>query len=139
MSDRILIAAAESTSLPEQLPTGIRLLIDSADEILVLSPRLPSRLEWLASDTDKARQEADQRLGRVMGQLEDLGADVEGGMLGADDPMLAFEDAIARFNPTHIMIGLRAEDRAGWQESKLLDSLWEKVEIPITIFEMPEA
>ena len=139
MSDRILIAAAESTSLPEQLPTGIRLLIDSADEILVLSPRLPSRLEWLASDTDKARQEADQRLGRVMGQLEDLGADVEGGMLGADDPMLAFEDAIARFNPTHIMIGLRAEDRADWQESKLLDSLWEKVEIPITIFEMPEA
>jgi hypothetical protein len=136
VSNRLLIASGEAAVSPEKLPNGVRLLIDAADEILVLSPRLPSRLEWLASDTDKAKQEADKRLQRVLGQLEDIGADVEATSLGADDPVLAFQDSIARFSPDHILIGLRNEDRAGWQENKLLQDLWDQISVPLTIFEL---
>ena len=37
--------------------------------VLVMTPRLVSRLQWLASDTDRARYEADERLSTVLGQI----------------------------------------------------------------------
>lgn len=137
MSKRLLIAIGDALLEPDQLPPGIRELIDGADEILVISPRLPTRLEWLVSDTDKARQEADERLRRALGQLQETEADVEGA-IGADDPILAFEDAVARFSPAHVLIALRSEDRAGWQESKLDDQLRERINVPITMFDLPD-
>jgi hypothetical protein len=137
VSNRLLIAAGETASSPDQLPPNVRLLIDAADEILVISPTLPGRLQWLSSDTDKAKQEADERLRAVLGQLAEIGSDAEG-TIGADDPILAFEDAVARFSPTHIMIGLRSDDRAGWQERGLVEGLWERIRIPITIFDLPD-
>jgi hypothetical protein len=133
---RLLIAVGETAADVENLPDGVRALIDSADQVLVLSPRLPSRLEWLASATDKAKEEADDRLREVLGQLEELGTEA-GGENGADDPLLAFEDAAARFEPSHILVGLRDEDRAGWQERGLLSGLFDRFHIPITIFELP--
>ena len=43
MAKRLLIAAGESVSAPEELPFGVRELIDVAEEILVVTPALPSR------------------------------------------------------------------------------------------------
>ena len=62
MPNRLLIAAGESASGAGQLPFGITALIDAADEILVVTPTLPSRFEWLTSATDRAKEQADQRL-----------------------------------------------------------------------------
>lgn len=138
MSDRLLLAVADTADSPPQLPSSVRMLIEGADEILVLSPTLPNRLEWLTSDTDKAKEEADERLRKVLGTLATVEADVEG-TIGADDPLQAFDDAIARFEPTHIAIGVRNENRADWQEQGLIDSLWERVRVPITIFEPADA
>ena len=133
---RLLIAVGETAADVENLPDGVRVLIDSAEQVLVLSPRLPSRFEWVASATDKAKEEADDRLREVLGQLEEMGTEA-GGEIGADDPLLAFEDAVARFEPTHIAVGLRDEDRAGWQERGLLSGLFDRFRIPITIFQLP--
>jgi hypothetical protein len=36
------------------------------------------------------------------------------------------------------MIGLRSDDRAGWQERGLVEGLWERIRIPITIFDLPD-
>jgi len=74
MARRLLIAAGESASSPRELPFGVRELIDAADEILVVTPRLPSRFEWLASATDKATEHADERLQTVLGHLAAMGA-----------------------------------------------------------------
>ena len=63
MARRLLIAAGEAASHPEQLPFGVRELIDAAEEILVVTPTLPSRFEWLSSATDRAKEQADERLG----------------------------------------------------------------------------
>ena len=98
----------------------MRELIDAAEEILVVAPELPSRFEWLASATDKRRDHADSRLQAVLGRLEELSGKVRG-EVGADDPMLAFEDAIREFTPDHIVVALRAPDQAGWQDRGLLD------------------
>ena len=136
MGPRLLIVAGEAAAREGQLPRGIRLLIDAAGEIMVISPALPGRLDWIASDTDKATERADERLQIVLGQLDEMGAEARG-RIGADDPLLAFEDAIREFAPDHLLIGLRREDRSGWQERRLLDRILERFEIPMTVFQLP--
>jgi hypothetical protein len=135
MPSRLLIVAGGAASEAEEIPRSIRSLIDAVDEVLVVAPALPGRWEWLASATDKATEQADKRLRVVLGQLEDLGADAEG-TVGADDPLLAFEDAIRQFDPDHVLIALRPSERAGWQERGLLDQVLGRFELPVTVFQL---
>jgi hypothetical protein len=137
MSQRLLIAAGEAAGSADALPFGVRQLIDAADEILVVTPALPTRFEWLASATDKARDKADERLRAVLGEIEDLGS-AASGTVGADDPLLAFEDALAGFRADHILVGLRPPDRADWQERGLLDKLLSRFGLPVTVFSLHE-
>jgi hypothetical protein len=129
---RLLIAAGQAAVGVEELPPGVRELIDAADEILVIAPELPTRFEWLSSDTDKARERADVRLRAVLEHLEEAGT-APSGAVGADDPLLAFEDALGTFSADHILIGLRAPERSGWQERGLLDGLL-RFGLPVTAF-----
>ena len=133
VANRLLITAGESVSSTEQLPFGIAALIDAADEILVVTPTLPSRFEWLASATDRASERADERLRTVLGHLTELGAE-PAGAIGADDPLLAFEDAVREFAPDHLLIALRAGHNSDWQERGLLDQLEERFQLPMTAF-----
>lgn len=133
MGKRLLIAAGESASGPSELPPGVRALIDGADEILVVTPTLPTRFEWLASATDKRREQADERLRTVLGHLEEIGSEAQG-QVGADDPTLAIEDAIRSFAPDHLLIALRPEDEAGWQERGLLEEINGRFDLPMTSF-----
>jgi hypothetical protein len=133
MPKRLLIAAGEVADSTDALPFGVRELIEAADEVLVVTPALPTRFEWLASATDKAREQGDQRLQAVLGQVRELDTDASG-TVGADDPMLAFEDALAGFPADHILLGLRPGRRAGWQERGLIDQLQERFGLPVTAF-----
>jgi hypothetical protein len=135
MGARLLIAAGEAAASAEQIPAGVRTLIDSADEIMVIAPSLPGRLDWIASDTDKASRQADERIRAVLGQLEETGHPARG-RVGADDLLLAFEDAIREFAPDHLLIALRRVDRAGWQERGLLERIEERFAIPMTVFQL---
>jgi hypothetical protein len=47
---------------------------------------------------------------------------------------VAFEDAIREFSPDHLLIAVRGQDRADWQERGLLDQLFERFEVPMTVF-----
>ena len=134
MPKRLLIVAGEAA---DELPFGVPELIDASDEVLVITPALPTRFEWLASATDKARERADERLQAVLGQIEELGTQASGSV-GADDPLLAFEDALAAFQADHILVGLRPLDHADWQERGLLDELLRLFEIPVTVFSLRE-
>jgi hypothetical protein len=132
-SARLLVVTGSAASDLDEIPPSVRLLIEEATEILVVSPALPSRMAWLASDTDRTREIADERLSAVVDQLEDTGTPVEGAV-GADDPLLAFEDAIADFHPHHILIALRAADESGWQERGLIEKVGERFGLPLTVF-----
>jgi hypothetical protein len=110
---RLLIAAGEAVADTEKLPALIRRLIETASEILVVSPVLVGRLRWLASDTDRARYEADERLGVVLGHARELAPGAEArAQLGDETPLTAFEDAIRAFRPDHILVALRGSDHA---------------------------
>jgi hypothetical protein len=133
VAKRLLIAAGESADSPRELPFGVRELIDAAEEILVITPALPTRFEWLSSATDRAREQADERLRKILGQIEELGSEAEG-EVGADDPLLAFEDALRDFDADHLLIAIRGPDDSGWQEKGLLGELQERFHLPITAF-----
>ena len=140
MATKLLIAAGQAASDSEEVPSSVRELISSADEVLVIAPTLPGRFEWLSSATDKAREQADERLQAVLGQVSEIhGPDAARGEVGADDPLLAFEDAVREFEPDHILIGLRAAERSGWQERGLLDQVIARFGVPVTVFQLGES
>jgi hypothetical protein len=132
---KLLIATGDSASDLDELPAGARALIDAASEILVVAPALPTRLKWLASDTDKSRELADERLRKVVEQVDDAETNVRG-EVGADDPLLAFEDAVAEFKPDHILIALRSAEDSDWQERGLTGQVIERFGLPVTAFEL---
>jgi hypothetical protein len=137
---RLLIAAGETVSGLEELPAIIRRLIETASDILVVSPVLVTRLRWLASDTDRARYEADERLGVVLGHVQEIAPGAEArAQVGDETPLTAFEDAIRAFGPDHILIALRGADHAAWQERGLIDAVLKAFHIPITVFEIDQA
>lgn len=134
---RLLIATGAVAADVDELPPLVRALVETASEILVMTPVLVGRLEWLASDTDRARNEADERLAAVLGHVERLAPEAETqARLGDDTPMTAFADAIRDFAPDHILVALRSGDHAAWQERRLLDQLQEAFQIPMTVFEL---
>ena len=133
MGFRLLIAAGAAAGGAERIPESIRVLIESSDQVMVIAPELPTRTHWLVSDTDQARMAADERLAIVLGDLKELGQDARGAV-GADDPLLAFSDAIEAFHPDHILVALRGPQDKGWQEHGLLEDVLKRFGLPITVF-----
>lgn len=132
--ERLLIAVGTAADDLGEVPASVRHLIEEAERIMVVSPALPKRWEWLASDTDKTVEKADERLRTVLGQLED--EPVVAAEVGADEPLLAFTDAAREFPPDHVIVAMRAGDRADWQEHGLIDQLLEKLNVPVTVFQI---
>jgi hypothetical protein len=137
---RLLIVTGAAVAEVAELPALIRSLVSAASEILVIAPVLPGRLQWLVSDTDRVRREADERLQAVTAHVESLAPTATAtGAVGDETPLSAFADAVRRFRPHHILIALRAADHSAWQERQLVDRVREAFHIPITIFEIDQA
>jgi hypothetical protein len=134
---RLLIVTGAAVADPEEVPALIRSLIESASEILVVTPVLPARLQWLVSDTDRVRQEADERLSTVMGHVETLAPDAAAtGAVGDETPLNVFADAVRNFAPDHILLALRASDHSAWQERGLTERVLDAFHIPLTLFDI---
>ena len=132
---RLLVATGAAVADVSELPPLVRGLLDSASHILVITPILPGRLQWLVSDTDRARHEADERLNVLLGQMEQMGLAAEV-RVGDESPLTAFDDAVKTFQPDHILIALRGSEGADWQERGLVDQVRERFDLPITLFEI---
>jgi hypothetical protein len=132
---RLLIAAGGTASGPEALPPGVMTLVNAASHIYVLSPVLVTRLQWLTYDVDQARHVSDERLATVLGQLEPTQATTSGSR-GDELPMTAFGDAVRDFDPDHLLIAYPKQKRSTWQERNLVEKLFERFRLPITIFEV---
>jgi hypothetical protein len=132
---RVLVATGAAVADVDQLPPLVRRLLDAASDLFVITPILPGGLQWLVSDTDRARHEADKRLNAVLGHMGEMGLPT-GGRVGDETPLTAFADAVADFRPDHILIALRSSEHAGWQERGLLDQIRESFRLPITVFEI---
>src|SRR3954454_6307799 len=135
MGPKLLIAVGEAAASTTTLPQAVRSIVDAAGEVFVVAPSLPSRLDWLNSDTDAAHERADERLRTVLGQLGELGAEARGAV-GSDEPGEAFADAIRAFEPDHLLIALRSSPGSGWQEQGLIERVVERFGLPVTVFQV---
>jgi hypothetical protein len=134
--ERLLILAGAAATDVDELPGEVRAVVESAEEVFVVTPVLPSGLEWLMSDTDKARHAADERLGTILGHLHESAAQVGGSAVGDDTPMTAIEDHVRAFEPDHLLIALRSPEHAAWQERGLLEHVEQTFGLPMTVFEI---
>jgi hypothetical protein len=134
---RLLVVTGAAVAGAQQLPPSIRALIAAASDVLVVTPTLPTKLQWLTNDTDGYQQVADRRLDAVLGQVQEInaGASAEG-HIGADDAITAFTDAVNEFHPDHILIGLHPTDQETWQEHGLADAVIGSFHLPTTVFEV---
>ena len=128
---RILVIANETVGA-ETLRECIRERAEGTDErILVVSPALNSPLRHWASDDDRARAAAHERLNESVRRLEEAGLSVFG-EVGDGEPLQAIEDAVRTFGPDEIIISTHPEGRSHWLERGVVEAARERFAIPIT-------
>jgi universal stress protein family protein len=99
--------------------------------VLVVSPALNTPLKHWASDEDKARAAAEDRLGRSIRELERVGMSARG-EVGDADPLQAIEDALRTFGADMIIISTHPEGRSNWLERGVVSGARERFAVPIT-------
>ena len=101
-------------------------------EVMVVAPALGgSRLQHLASETDQARAEAEQRLDASVQAIERLGIKARG-EVGDEDPNVAMEDALGSTGADEIIISTHTPERSNWLEKGVVEKARAEVDLPIT-------
>lgn len=132
-TQRLLVVADAAIADVDELPPRVRGLLDEAAEVYVVTPTLPGRLDWLAWELNPSRHAADERLDSVLGQLRSIGARASG-KTGDDSILTAFDDAVAEFQPDHILVALRSSEHTNWQERGLIKHVKDRFDLPLTTF-----
>jgi hypothetical protein len=98
-----------------------------------MSPSLVSPVEWLTGGVDTARASADQRLTKVVEQLDALGVTATG-RRGDELGPTAIDDALREFDADHVIISLPRSKKEASQRSKVIDHLLEQRGVSVTVF-----
>jgi GABA permease len=133
--NRLLVLAGAAVADMGELPEEVRTLLAGAEQVFVVTPPLPSKLQWLMSDTDTATHKADKRLEKILAQLrsEDVRAE---GAVGDDTPTQIVDDYARLYSPDHVVIALRTDEHADWQERGLIEGISDNTDVPLTVFEI---
>ena len=99
-------------------------------KVAVVAPALNSRLRHWLSDEDPARRAAEARLAGCLSALARAGVDADG-WVGDADPMLAIEDALARFPADELLIATHPEDRSNWLARDLVARACARFSLPV--------
>jgi nucleotide-binding universal stress UspA family protein len=131
--ERLLFVADFAVAEVDDLPVAARAVFDAAAQVYVVTPSLPGRLAWLADDVDRYRHLADERLDEVLAHIDSLGGQATGAP-GRGSVAAVIADAVASFEPDHILVGLRSSEHATWQEHRLVERLEARYELPVTTY-----
>ncbi len=102
-----------------------------SEDVLVVAPALNSPIRHWASDDDRARAEAEQRLEDSLAALRKSGINVHG-EVGDSEPLQAIEDALRTFGADEIIISTHPEGRSNWLERGVVSKARERFVVPIT-------
>jgi hypothetical protein len=102
---------------------------DDAVTMVVVPQVRQSRLQWLANDEDRARHVAQRASERLAAETPGVTVAAEA---GDSDPVLAIEDALARFDADEIVFVTRPEEEATWLEQRAVqDGVAEVSGVPV--------
>lgn len=130
---RLLFIADAAVADVDDLPPVVRAELDAAADVYVVTPTLPGRLAWLADDIDGYRHVADERLDTVLGHVHSIGVHASG-YAGRGSVALVISDAVAAFNPDHVLIALRSAEHVNWQEKGLIEHIEDRFHLPVTTY-----
>jgi len=130
---RLLFVADAAVADIGELPSPVRAVIDAAAAVYVLTPTLPGRLAWLADEVDGVRHVADERLDTVLGHMHSIGAHASGAA-ARGSVLTVVADAVAEFEPDHILVALRSPEHANWQERGLVKHIEQRFALPVTSY-----
>jgi hypothetical protein len=130
---RLLVVSDAALADVGRLPPSVRALIDAAAELYVVTPSLPGRGAWLADQVNRSRHVAEERLDAVLGNMRSIGARASGS-IGDDTALTAVGDAVAEFQPDHILVALRSREHANWQEKGLIEQIRDRFSLPLTTY-----
>lgn len=134
-AQRVLVLSSETLAKANEVPAAIRPLLDQADEVYVIAPTLTTWLEWVATDVDGARSSADQRLKTVFDHMQANGLEPQG-TIGAEDQVVAIDDALAEFDADLIVLRLHAPDSEyeNWHEHRIAERVRSHFDLPTVVF-----
>jgi hypothetical protein len=113
-------------------------VLEPDDELHVVIPAVEqSRLQWLASDEDEARADAEE----IGEQIErDAPGDAATVDVKPDAPSQVLRDAIAEHAPDRIVVAVRDGESASWLEEDELERLPAAIDgVPVTRLTLSDA
>jgi hypothetical protein len=132
---RVLLITSEDLAAPNEVPEPIRPLIAEAEDIYVLAPAQTTWLQWVATDVDRARVAADERLHRVFDHMHADGL-APRGAVADESQVVAIADALLDFDADLIVLRLHDPDgeHANWQERRVAERVRSHFDIPTIAF-----
>ncbi|MEO8290756.1 MAG: hypothetical protein ABI649_07140 [Gaiellaceae bacterium] len=132
MNARKLLVVATAPVDPKVLRDAVRDHSGGNAEVRVVAPASDlSPLQWLASDEDEARSEAEGIAREAAGAVESEAGHTEV-EVGDTDPVQAIEDALRTFPADEVLVVTRKGDDAGWLEQDSAEEARERFGVPIT-------
>lgn len=128
--DRILVIANE-TIAGADLHRRIADMANDGAEVTVVAPALSSRLKYAFSDVDGPREAAQQRLDSSLALMAKSGINASG-EVGDANPVRAFEDAVALFEPEAVVVSTHPQGRSNWLEADVVEKIRGRTDLPVT-------
>jgi hypothetical protein len=109
--------------------------VEPDDELAVVAPAVEqSRLQWLASDEDPAREQAREVAESVAARAP---AEAEAVDVKPDPPSQVVLDAIAEHDPDRVLVVVRSGEDATWLESGEAGRIPDEVGgVPVALVEL---
>jgi hypothetical protein len=132
---RVLVLTSEELADANEVPKAIRPLIEQAEEIYVVAPTLTTWLQWVATDLDRSRALADERLRRVFDHMHSDGLTPRG-TVANENELVAIDDALLEFDADLIVLRLHVPDseHVNWREHRLAERVRTHFDLPTIAF-----
>ena len=127
----ILVVANRTCPCPVLLDEVARRASAAPIDVLVVVPALNSRLRHWLSDIDDAVARAHDRLEVALADLRTRGVNARG-EVGDANPLVAIDDALARFPASAIVIATLPPGESNWLERGLIDKARARFDVPVT-------
>lgn len=99
-------------------------------ELDVLAPILASRSHYLASDVDREREEARERLEASLAWAAEHGLAARG-EVADPDLLVAIEDELRDFGADEVIVATHSRERGSWLASRMLAHLDRALDVPV--------
>src|SRR5919204_2102271 len=128
---RVLVIANETVGGEELMKEIDELALAGRTRFHVVCPALNSRLKTWTSDSDAAREAAQQRLDATLARLAEVGIESTG-EVGDLDPLVSIEDAVRTFHPDEIVISTHPVGKSNWLERGVVTAARERFDLNVT-------